>query len=144
MAFDEGNGGWRLLREKANGSDDTDWVGTATAPAGTDTASMSFAVTRGGGDPTRLSVVVLALNGGALASPGSGTFDLELVEVVPRSVDPVGGVPISRGGVVQDVPLAQVQTWQVSGMAEFSVRLSGGASLPTLDAVEVWYRVERT
>lgn len=142
--FDNGQGGWKLLRTKADGTADTDWVGDSTAPADSETGHMSFAATRGDDKPTRLSVVVLALNGGAHADPGGGTFDMELVEIMPRLRAPEGRISVRRGAAVQDVPLAQVQTWLVSGMAEFTVRLFGAASLPTLDSVEIWYRIERT
>jgi hypothetical protein len=146
MPRPKNSAGWRLLRT-SDGTADTDWVGTVARPPEADRGSLEFGQDHEG-VVTKISVVLIALDSSGDPIAPAGTATLELIEVIPRTGgDPVvveDYVPVSRG-TETSVPPGAVRSWAVSGMGEFTVRLSSPSSLPgSLDSLEFWYRVERT
>lgn len=108
------------------------------------TAGMPYDNHRGEGMATKLTVVVLPLDGGVEQAAGSGTWDLELIEMLPR-VDRTSETVIKRAATVNDHPLRLVYSFSVSGMKRWTLRLSDPTSLPSgNDETQIWYRTERT
>lgn len=145
MPFPKNSGGWRLLRT-TDGSADTDWVGTAATPDDADLGSMPFDTDHEGA-VSKLDVVLVVLDSSGDVVAPAGTFDLDLVEVLPRvlagSSVPVTNTPVHRE-TQEDVPVGQVATFAMAGAYSFTIRAYGAASTDAgLDSVEIWYRVQR-
>lgn len=106
------------------------------------TAGMSHGAMRGEGVPTRLSVVAIGIDDGALLGH-EGTVDMQLVEMLPR-VDRTGEIPIGRT-TTADTPLGEVATFTMSGAKRWTIRVTDPTNLNAgLTDVEIWYRIERT
>lgn len=131
---------WRLLRT-STGSADADWLANLTDPGDALTKPISHARTRDLGVPTKVAVVVVALDAAEDPLGHTGTVDLQAIEMLRR--DPDSEIPIGRAAET-GVNVGDVQTFELNGARRFTVRITAPTSLDAnMDSLEVWYRIER-
>lgn len=144
---------WRLLRTKTDETaDDPDWAGTNTSPT-EPIGGADILVPATEEDPeshvsmTAVEIVVLAVTAARVpVNRGTGTVDVQIVQVIPRDRPQLGGTPgdavlVVDSAAVAAVPLNRPVTFALNGSQQWTVRLTNDATLPgATDRLEVWYR----
>lgn len=146
---------WQLLRVKLDETaDDEDWIGLNDDPAddadlaGAD-APKSLPSVSGHGHPlTGIEAVVIGVTAaGVPVDRGTGEVDMQLVTTFPRDNPNTGGDvtwtarAVVGHAVIANVPLQQIQPFQVNGARDFTIRIVGDSNLDAaVNRLQIWYR----
>lgn len=143
---------WTLLRTKTDETvDDPDWAGlndVPTEPVGGADITVAAPTMMGEGNPiTTVAIVVLGTTAARVpVDRASGTVDLQLVEVIPRTDSILGGTAgdaelVVDSAAITGVPLNRVVLADLNGARQWTVRITNDAALAgTVTQFQVWYR----
>ena len=146
-------GEWRLLRTKTDETaDDPNWAGendVPTEPVGNADIVVPMPASVGANGLPLAGVEVVVLGTTAARVPvdrGSGTVDIQLVEVISRENPQFGGTSGDDELVVDSlavtaVPLNRPVYFELSGARGWTVRLTNDVALAgTVTQLQVWWR----